>query len=266
MGKLERKNHKVFGINATESKVGQFGSANATTKIATKDIEKIQELDAWEQGWEAGAVGDNRYPTQQERTGVDYEHSYQIGYLLQEGIPEWNAQTTYSKGSIVKQLTGDDVVLYQSLIDDNLNNTLSNTVAWKRSFDIGRVTESLITKIDTDLNNLPTSSKQEITSWGFPSNKYIDLTLNASGSTYTAPADGLVHISLRGGANSVNYGLNNITTGYSSYVYNEAQYLVRLFILVKKGDIFSVEYPSLSTTNPYKRLRFFYAVGSEPTA
>ena len=132
MSKLERKNHKVFGINATETKVGQFGSANATTKITTKDVEKIQALDAWEQGWEAGAVGNNRYPTQQERTGVDYEHSYQIGYMLQEGIPEWNKDTTYNKGSIIKLVSDTKIVLYNSLQDNNKNNVLTNTDYWEK--------------------------------------------------------------------------------------------------------------------------------------
>lgn len=131
MSKLERKNHKVFGINATETKVGQFGSANATTKITTKDVEKIQALDAWEQGWEAGAVGNNRYPTQQERTGVDYEHSYQIGYMLQEGVPEWNKDTTYNKGSIVKAYNGTTLQIYVSLVDHNLNNAVTDTTKWK---------------------------------------------------------------------------------------------------------------------------------------
>ena len=132
MSKLERKNHKVFGINATETKVGQFGSANATTKITTKDVEKIQALDAWEQGWEAGAIGNNRYPTQQERTGVDYEHSYQIGYMLQEGIPEWNKDTIYNKGSIIKLVNDTKIVLYNSLQDNNKNHALTDTDYWEK--------------------------------------------------------------------------------------------------------------------------------------
>lgn len=145
MSKLERKNHKVFGINATETKVGQFGSANATTKITTKDVEKIQALDAWEQGWEAGAVGNNRYPTQQERTGVDYEHSYQIGYMLQEGVPEWNKDTTYNKGSIVKAYNGTTLQNYVSLVDDNLNNAVTDAVKWKSGLansDFSNLTEA----------------------------------------------------------------------------------------------------------------------------
>lgn len=148
MSKLERKNHKVFGINATETKVGQFGSANATTKITTKDVEKIQALDAWEQGWEAGAVGNNRYPTQQERTGVDYEHSYQIGYMLQEGIPEWNKDTTYNKGSIVKAYNGTTLQNYVSLVDDNLNNAVTDTTKWKSGL------------ANSDLSNLTTAGEK----------------------------------------------------------------------------------------------------------
>lgn len=148
MSKLERKNHKVFGINATETKVGQFGSANATTKITTKDVEKIQALDAWEQGWEAGAVGNNRYPTQQERTGVDYEHSYQIGYMLQEGIPEWNKDTTYNKGSIVKAYNGTTLQNYVSLVDDNLNNAVTDITKWKSGL------------ANSDLSNLTTTGEK----------------------------------------------------------------------------------------------------------
>lgn len=148
MSKLERKNHKVFGINATETKVGQFGSANATTKITTKDVEKIQALDAWEQGWEAGAIGDNRYPTQQERTGVDYEHSYQIGYMLQEGVPEWNKDTTYNKGSIVKAYNGTTLQNYVSLVDNNLNNAVTDTTKWKSGL------------ANSDLSNLTTTGEK----------------------------------------------------------------------------------------------------------
>lgn len=145
MSKLERKNHKVFGINATETKVGQFGSTNATTKITTKDVEKIQALDAWEQGWEAGAVGNNRYPTQQERTGVDYEHSYQIGYMLQEGVPEWNKDTTFNKGSIVKAYNGTTLQIYVSLVDENLNNPVTDITKWKSGLansDLSNLTET----------------------------------------------------------------------------------------------------------------------------
>lgn len=127
MAKLNRAIHKVFGNSANANNIGQFGSAVAGTKKITKNIAEIQELDAWEKGWEAGTVGGNRYPAIQERNGLDYEMSYQIGYMLQEGIAEWNANTTYYKGSIIKAFDGTTARLYASLIDDNVGNAPNET-------------------------------------------------------------------------------------------------------------------------------------------
>ena len=54
----------------------------------------------------------------------------------------------------------------------------------------GAVLTSLDNKVNRDLTNLPNSSKSEIAGYGMPSGRYVDLTLGASGSTYTAPANG----------------------------------------------------------------------------
>ena len=130
MAKLERKKFKVFGENAPLDEIGQFGSAKATTKKNTKDIEEIQELDAWSDGWGGAVISNKNYPPMEEMTGAMNVMSYQTAYTLQEGIPEWNKDTTYYKGSIVKNLEGEDVKLYQSISNDNLNNPLSNTDNW----------------------------------------------------------------------------------------------------------------------------------------
>lgn len=45
-------------------------------------------------------------------------------------------------------------------------------------------------KLDLNANNLNTAGKSLISGLGMPSNKYIDLTLGASGSEYTVPANG----------------------------------------------------------------------------
>lgn len=52
--------------------------------------------------------------------------------------------------------------------------------------NLGRIEE---TKVDKN------------SSWGFPSNRYIDLELGASGSTYTAPANGWYYLQKLSGAN-----------------------------------------------------------------
>lgn len=43
---------------------------------------------------------------------------------------------------------------------------------------------------DISLSNINSTAKAKIANLAMPSNSYIDLTLGASGSTYTAPADG----------------------------------------------------------------------------
>lgn len=50
---------------------------------------------------------------------------------------------------------------------------------------------SLQGKANVDMDNLSTAGKAEVAGLAMPSDKYIDLTLSASGSTYTAPANGL---------------------------------------------------------------------------
>ena len=56
---------------------------------------------------------------------VDYLIFYQLAYLLQEGIAEWTAGTSYFTGSLVNDGTG---LQYKSLVDSNLNVALTNTL------------------------------------------------------------------------------------------------------------------------------------------
>ena len=134
MNKLERKNFKPFGINARETDISQFGGATYNTK----DVEEIINLDAWDTGWRAGVLTTNNNPSLQQRNAVDYSFSYQLSYLLNEGIPEWNAKTTYSIGSIVKKINGGVPSLYYSLIDDNLAKETTDTSSWKILDDIDK--------------------------------------------------------------------------------------------------------------------------------
>lgn len=131
MARLTRKTSKLFCENALQSDVGQFGSLNAGTKVETKDIDTIQNLAAWQDGWQAAGLGLNCYPTRQERNGLDYVQSYMVNYLNQEGIAEYDAGTTYYTGSVVKLINGTDVQLFKSIADSNTGNALTNTSYWE---------------------------------------------------------------------------------------------------------------------------------------
>lgn len=136
MARLTRVTNKIFGSTAsttgdpsTGPEIGQFGSALSGDYIATDDVANIQALPAYDKGWIGSVIPSQQYPTLPEMTGVMKVMSYQTGYLMQEGIPEWDTNTTYYKGSLVKFINGDDINIYQSLIDDN-NALITDTNSW----------------------------------------------------------------------------------------------------------------------------------------
>ena len=114
----------------------------------------------------------------------------------------------------------------------------------------GLTTEQLNAKVDID------------SSWGFPSNRYIDLTLGASGATYTAPANGWFTISkLTGSTNQYINFVNSSAGGLSiSSLLPSSSSTIRLFIPCKKGDSVVCNYSASGTTNAF---RFIYAEGEQ---
>ena len=164
MAKLPRVTNKLFAENAATDDIGQFGSANAGTKLNTSDVTTIQALPAWQEGWKPAVVGENRYPAMQERNGVDKVFSYQIDYMLQQGIPEYDAGTTYYVNSFCK--VGGTI--YKSLTDDNIgNNPTTSPTNWE-AWDLSG-------KANVDLSNVNNAGKSLMSSMGFPSNKFINL-------------------------------------------------------------------------------------------
>ena len=104
------------------------------------------------------------------------------------------------------------------------------------------------------------NDKQEIVFGGMPSDKYIDLTLGASGSTYIAPANGYIYI-YRSGLSDGN--ATSITCGSSvgsKSVAVTGSLTTQNFLPVRKGRTFLVTY-SGNTTN--FTFRFTYAEGDK---
>ena len=115
----------------------------------------------------------------------------------------------------------------------------------------------LANKANVEMDNLSASGKSLVSGWGMPSTRYIDLTLGASGSTYTAPANGWFHIN--GGSKSGNKWVN-ISNGICSMasISISGVYNAKVLYPVKKGDIVTVSY-TLDTDN--QMFRFIYAEG-----
>lgn len=122
MAKLERITNKIFGETATATgdnpQIGQFGSAKAGTYIGTTDIETLQALPAYSNGWIDAVTPQNQFPALPEMTGVMKVMSYQSSYLHQMGVSEYDANTTYYTNSFC-QVAGE---VYKSIADNNQGN------------------------------------------------------------------------------------------------------------------------------------------------
>ena len=143
MAKIERKNLKVFAENAANN--GVFGSAQNGTKITTQDPETVQSLDAWGAGWTNAVIGGSKLPPLEELQSTTFVPTYHLAYMFQEGIAEWNTDTTYHTNSFVK----DGINLYYSLQDDNAANPLSESAWWAEwrfgeKWTVGDVKQSML--------------------------------------------------------------------------------------------------------------------------
>lgn len=130
MAKILRKFQKIFASGAANN--GQFGSAVAGTKITSSDVETLQALAAYLSGWDSATIGSQKLPTLEEFQALHYISNYQLAYLFQEGVSEWNTDTEYHENSMVK----DGTVLYLSKTNTNTGNAVSDTANWLRAGDI----------------------------------------------------------------------------------------------------------------------------------
>lgn len=132
MAKITRATQKQFGSSAGVNQMAEFGSFAAATPArysgATITPAIIQALSNFTGGWFAAVDGENA-PTIEDMNALCYLYAYQLGYLLQEGVAEYDAATTYFIGSIVNDGTG---ILFISLTDNNIGNALTSTTNWKR--------------------------------------------------------------------------------------------------------------------------------------
>lgn len=127
MANLTRYLAKIFGGSAGVNEIGVFGSFAAGSPAYATDPANAQSLSNWDGGW-FDAVQGNNSPAIEDMNSYFWVTSYQLAYLMQKGIPEWNSATTYYQTSFV-QVAG---VIYKSKIDNNLNHAVTDNVNWSR--------------------------------------------------------------------------------------------------------------------------------------
>lgn len=142
-------------------------------------------------------------------------------------------------------------------ITDGANTDLSNLTATGEA--------KFTAKANTDLDNLTAIAAEYIANQAMPSDSYTDLTLGASGTNYTAPADGWFFIHKAGDGSGqyltvVNYGQINFDKfQYIGYDITGGAQLTCL-MPVKKGDSVRIGYSLGGQTYSF---RFIYAQGAQ---
>lgn len=176
MSKLTRYTQQLFGSTAGTNQMAEFGSfangtpARYTGAAITPAI--IQTLSNFLSGWNAAVVGNNS-PCIEDMNSLCYLFAYQLSYILQEGIAEYDAGTTYFTNSIV--MSGS--VLYTSLQDNNTGNSVSaSNNAWWAPFGNGGFFQP-----DTSQNSITTVSGKSL---------FVPFLTVSTGDTYTVNSGG----------------------------------------------------------------------------
>lgn len=115
----------------------------------------------------------------------------------------------------------------------------------------------------TVFHALDYNDKSTISGWSMPSSRYIDLTLGASGSNYTAPANGWFSLWLKDGMPAQGRIVirNDITKfGYGIGVSNNLAGFTALNCPASKGTIVTIYYEGTTAPSSYQ-FRFIYAEG-----
>lgn len=152
---------------------------------------------------------------------------------------------------------GDTVIAPN--ISNAANKSLSNLDATGQGVING--------KADVDLTNCTNVANIKMAHNAMPSDNYIDLTLGASGTSYTAPADGYFYISKQAGSDWYYFELeindNNGNFLYAGWNSDYRNSPCACFVPIKKGNICKVIYNAYGVTNNF---RFIYAQGAESEA
>lgn len=189
MARITRKHQKVFAGSASNN--GQFGSAQATTKVLSSDPDVLQALGAFENGWNDATISSQKLPTLEEMQALHFLTTRQLSYLLQEGIPEYLAAATYYQKSIVKKPGTYEI--YGSKTDDNTGNALPDAVDdddWEYLGLIGGSTSSGQLPVGSIYMNR-TVATNPATLLGYGTWTQIsDTMIMAAGATYPASTSG----------------------------------------------------------------------------
>lgn len=159
----------------------------------------------------------------------------------------------YSMSSSGVLTAGFNEVGYTKLADVTYYDSRIQNVNF---YDVGFVANS-------NASNFSQAGRSYLSGLGMPSNRYIDLTLGASNSIYTAPANGTVLCVKRAKDVGQSLGLARVSSGiFFDFAWNSvANSNIFVNMDIRKGEEFSVYYTASGTE--VQILRFYYAEGEQ---
>ncbi|MGL5113586.1 MAG: gp53-like domain-containing protein [Flavobacterium sp.] len=143
MARIVRVHQKIFGSAGDNGVVGSELASGTNSGTLSNDIAVLQSLAAYTDGLNSVTLTGENLPPQEEIQALFNIDTTQLAYLFQEGIPEYDDETTYyntTSISIVKKPGTTE--LYYSKTDDNLGNALADTVNWGLLGDLANIPDS----------------------------------------------------------------------------------------------------------------------------
>lgn len=138
MAKIDFKKQNIFcGASGASGILGVFGSKKNNLIRYSTDVEDQQSLSIYRAGLGASLINGSP-PAVQDLNALCFLITRHIAYLQQRGIAQWNSSTTYYQNNYVSRsvnyVNGESPSAYfeifKSLVNDNLNNALSDTSKW----------------------------------------------------------------------------------------------------------------------------------------
>ena len=169
--------------------------------------------------------------------------------------------TTYTKTEVDTALSGKaNTDLDNLTTTGKANVSKQGTYNSGETYSVGTVGNAIQNKANVALDNITSAGKAVCANMAMPSGTYDSLTLGASGSTYTAPADGYFVLTKSTSADGQYIQLGSgVWSGPSSFSWSGSQYnACHAFVPARKGQVITVDY----TAGGSATFRFYYANGA----
>ena len=142
MARLSRVTQAIFSTTGLTPTAGFAAAANGTVTTEAGSSNTIANImtgqaGAWAGGLATAVLGGSKFPAIEDVNGVLNVATTQLAYVLQQGIPEYDAGTTYyAKNMVIKATTNQ---LYSSVTDGNIGNALTDATNWTLLVDFATI-------------------------------------------------------------------------------------------------------------------------------